>query len=123
MSTDNYRWSAAEYLDRVTIPVQLWFTPEELIRAELVREALWKKAGELLTPLRRGIQKVHRKLVHVVVTILVSQPGAKAQRLLNDISSDLFAALPPQHVTFSIIVPLHDYYKFHVSAYGRAEHP
>ena len=71
------RFAAADYVK--VAATELRFTPEELDSVRSTRRRLLLKAQQLLSPLRRTTQRTLSSYKNVLVTILESQSGAKAQ--------------------------------------------
>ena len=69
------------------------------------------------------MQKTANSHKNVLISILVSQPGAKAQRIYQDFSSELLNGLRTEDMPFAIIVPLNEYCVFNVSDKGRTSTP
>ena len=69
-STENKRWFAAEYLD--VVPTELGAKAEELDSVASTRRRLLQKTQQLLSPLRRAIQKTTNSHNNVLISILVS---------------------------------------------------
>ena len=104
-STDNKRWFAADHLE--VAPNELGATAEELNSVALTRQRLrLLKAQQLLSPLRRAIQRTASSHNNVLISILVSQPGAKAQRIHQGFSFEVLNGLRTEDMPFAIIVPL-----------------